>query len=150
MPLPEVVEGDSEACWTLWDEVIDSQWSHSPSALLWRDEGQDALVPEDAPLSLAHVLGLARRNQRVCPLPGKWLALHDVLTLDGARQFGPAAPRPLCCRTWSATSALTKRLRLRDQIAWAADYGGLRGVYEYLHRLHEDDWLHFSPPPGCA
>ena len=144
LPQPDVVEDDSEAGWSLWDEVVESQWPAPIGAILSRNEPDHAAAPIEGPLSLDAVLALARKNNRVCPMPGQWLVLYDVLTIDGARKLGPFAPRPLCGRAWTSSSAIAKRLRMRDQIVWTADYGGLRAVYDFLWGLKEEDWLHFG------
>lgn len=39
---------------------------------------------------------------------------------------------------------MQKRLRLRDQIEWAAQAGALQGVFEFLSGLREEEWLHFG------
>jgi len=145
LPLPEVVEDDSEAGWTLWDTSVKSQWPHAGgSDTFVSSHRPPAFVPAGHPLTIDAVLAVARIHNRVCPMPARWLLLHDLLTLGGARRHTPVAPPPLCGRAWTSTSAITKRVRLREQINWAADYGGLRDVYDWLLALDEGDWLHFG------
>lgn len=54
------------------------------------------------------------------------------------------APAPIDGPGWAASSAMQKRLRLRDQIEWAAQAGALQGVFEFLSGLREEEWLHFG------
>lgn len=94
-----------------------------------------------APLSLDDVMLVARKNNRACPMPAQWQALHDVLA--GQRQQGPAAPAPIDGSAWDAVSPMQKRLRLRDQIVWAERAGALAAVHAFLVALAEEQWLHF-------
>jgi hypothetical protein len=145
LPLPEVFEDDSEAGWTLWDTSVASQWPSAggPPAFVLAQRPL-AFIPAGHPLTVDAVLAVARVHNRVCPMPARWLLLHDRLTLGGARRHTPVAPPPLCGRAWTSTSAITKRVRMREQITWAADYGGLRDVYDWMLGLDESDWLHFG------
>lgn len=160
-PLPEVVEEDSEACWALWEELADREQSDKPAvgrATTQSDASShwaaatrpadlpvltDTVLPSmSEPLTVGTVLTLSKRNNRVSPLPGQWLMLHDILTLNGTRKLKPYPPEPIVGRAWVATSAMNKRIRMRDMIMWAADYGGLSAVYDFLQQLEEDEWLH--------
>lgn len=40
------------------------------------------------------------------------------------------------------TPAISKMLRLREHIHWAADHGCLTEVYDFLRALPESDWHH--------
>jgi hypothetical protein len=144
-PLPEVIEDDSDAGWALWDTTVASLWPcHDVAETSALIRPPQPLVPAGAPITIDTVLAVARVHNRVCPMPARWLLLHDLLTLGGTRRHTPAAPAALCGRAWTSTSAITKRIRLRQQITWAADYGSLRAVYEDLYALDESDWLHFG------
>jgi hypothetical protein len=157
--LPEVVEEDSEACWAMWEELAEREASAKPAvarragepALDWAASTAPAdltemsnlpLAPVAGPLTIGTVLALSKKNNRVCPMPGQWLMLHDILTLNGTRKLKPYPPEPVCGRAWVSTSAMNKRIRMRDQIMWAADYGGLSAVHDFLQHLTEDEWLH--------
>ena len=158
--LPEVVEEDSEACWAMWEELAEREASAKPEvarpaqpepALDWAAQTAPAglgeladlpLVAMAGPLTVGTVLALSKKNNRVCPMPGQWLMLHDILTLNDTRKLKPYPPEPVCGRAWVSTSAMNKRIRMRDQIMWAADYGGLSAVHDFLQHLTEDEWLH--------
>lgn len=95
-------------------------------------------------VTLDEVMNLARRNNRACPLPAPWAALHDLLparVIDGRTQ---SPPPPVDRKGWAATSAMQKRLRLRDQIEWADRAGVLQAAHDFLARLPEEHWHHFD------
>ena len=159
IPVPEVVEQDSEACWAMWEELIerDSTMKHEvvrpgrqPGTTVWDQTASAGLREQDAmlepvpldELTVGTVLALSKKNNRICPVAGQWLMLHDILTLGGRRNLKPAAPEPVTGRAFVATSSINKRIRMRDQILWAADYGGLAAMYEFLLQLPEEDWCH--------
>src|SRR5687768_11645520 len=68
--------------------------------------------------------------------------------LLSARQAGGGrsipAPAPIDGPAWAATSAMQKRLRLRDQIEWAERERALAAVFEFLLALPDDQWHHFD------
>ena len=93
------------------------------------------------PLSLDEVMVLARKNNRVCPMPDAWQALHELL--GAQQQPGAAAPAPIDGPAWGVVSPMQKRLRLRDQMEWAEAAGALAAVHAFLVGLPEEQWLHF-------
>ncbi|GAC1525740.1 MAG: hypothetical protein NVS2B4_01930 [Ramlibacter sp.] len=95
-----------------------------------------------APLSLDDVMLVARKNNRACPMPASWQALHGVLaalTPPGGRPLPTLVDGP----AWDVVSPMQKRLRLRDQIEWAESAGALDAVHRFLLALGEEQWLHF-------
>lgn len=103
-----------------------------------------AVLRQRPAVDLEAVMQLVRRNNRACPLPEPWAAFHAGLPprLAGGQRF--PAPAPIDGPAWAASSAMQKRLRLRDQIEWAAQAGALQGVFESLSRLREEEWLHIG------
>lgn len=101
-------------------------------------------APAARSVTLEEVMGLARRNNRACPLPAPWAAFHRLLPPreSQGRRFTP--PAPVDGAAWGATSAMQKRLRLRDQIEWADRAGVLPAVHEFLSALPEEQWHHFD------
>ena len=87
------------------------------------------------------VMLVARRNNRACPMPPAWQALHDLLA--GQAQPGRPVPPPIDGPAWDAVSPMQKRLRLRDQIEWAERAGSLASLHRFLVGLDEEQWLHF-------
>ena len=94
-----------------------------------------------APVSLDEVMLVARRNNRACPMPGAWAALHALLVAQAPHAAG--VPAPVDGPAWDAVSPMQKRLRLRDQLEWAERIGALAAVHGHLLKLDEEDWLHF-------
>lgn len=94
------------------------------------------------PLSLDEVMVVARKNNRACPMPDAWQALHELL--GAQQQHGPAAPAPIDGPAWGVVSPMQKRLRLRDQMEWAEAAGALAAVHAFLVGLPEEQWLHFG------
>ena len=95
-------------------------------------------------MTVAQVLNLARKNNRVCPMPGPWQQLYDMLPNKEqvGRDWRPQAP--LTGGAWSATPAISKRMCLRDHIEWADSHGILDDVYLFLKALPDDEWLHIE------
>lgn len=105
---------------------------------------QQPVKAQAAPVSLEAVMLLARSNNRACPLPEPWARFHRLLPPRVANGQRMPAPAPVDGRAWSATSAMQKRLRLRDQMEWAAREGALQAVFAFLSGLPEEEWEHFG------
>lgn len=102
---------------------------------------------DDGPLAnptVADVMNLARRSNRSAPIPLAWRQLHALLPVRGHLGFYTRAPEPLDGPLWDRTSPMNKRLRLREQVEWAARTGALVAVYDLLRVLPEDCWGHFD------
>jgi hypothetical protein len=88
------------------------------------------------------ILALARRNQRVCPLPQQWNRLYELLPDKRRVGNGWQPALPLILAAWDTTPAMMKMLRLQEHIEWATDHGALPQVARFLASLPEDQWLH--------
>lgn len=139
-PLPEVVETDSETLWKMFVE-LDEQHAASfsrtvPSTVtgLWSD-GES----QQEALSVQTVMAEARRHNRVCPIEVEWRRLHALL-LNAA----PDAPAPIVGAELRRTPPLVRRIRVRDQVEWAAERGLLREVLDFIEALPEDHWIHMG------
>lgn len=161
---PVPLEETSESAWQMFQELQRvhgqpvSQSKDAPPASV--PKGFEATQPMQAAAppsqaqtpprpagpvaSLDAVMQLARRNNRACPLPEPWAALHRHLPprLAGGKSY--PAPAPVDGGAWGVTSAMQKRLRLRDQIEWAEREKGLQAVFEFLLGLREEEWHHFG------
>jgi hypothetical protein len=104
-----------------------------------------AAPPEPLGLSLAplevslyEVLADIRKNNRVCPLPTRWLEFYRLLeTMAGGT---PMPPAPLVGSAWAASPPLAKRNCLREQVEWAEAHKGLNAAHEFLSGLGDADW----------
>ncbi len=94
--------------------------------------------------SLEEVFAEAKKNNRVCPQPQRWQELYDMLPKKQRKGTGWEPSLPLILAAWWDTSALSKILRLREHIEWAAQHGCLHDVYSFLCDLPEDQWYHFG------
>lgn len=93
-----------------------------------------------APLevSLYEVLADIRKNNRVCPLPTRWLEFYRLL--ESMAGGSPLPPAPLVGSAWAASAPLAKRNCLREQVDWAEAHKGLNAAHEFLSGLSDADW----------
>ncbi len=163
IPTPDTEERDTETAWAAFTELearhedrfaetvpasvpgtlSPTERAFAPTApgMLPRPARAAPVAAQKGP-GLAELLVESRRNDRVCPLPGAWQALYQML--PDKRQQGTVwepAP-PISGPAWKATSATPKRLCLRDHLEWAASHDAARVVLEYLQGLPEEEWLH--------
>lgn len=95
-------------------------------------------------ISIDQVLAIATENNRVCLQPQKWQQLYELLPNKSRKGAGWEPPLPLILAAWRDTPSMSKRLRLREHIEWAAKHGCLKQVYEFMQSLPEDEWLHIG------
>lgn len=90
-------------------------------------------------VTLEEVLKEIKKNNRVCPQPEKWDNLYKML--PNKERVGNAwnPGLPLILAAWYDTPHLSKMLRLKEHVEWAADYGKLEGVYQLLKNLKENE-----------
>jgi hypothetical protein len=100
--------------------------------------------PMATAVTLEQAMSMARRNNRACPLPAHWAAFFKLLPPRVAEGRAFAPPAPVDGPAWAATSAMQKRLRLRDQIEWAERQGALQVAHDFLAALPEEQWHHFD------
>lgn len=104
---------------------------------------EPAAFPLPGQVLTAHDVMLeARRFNRVCPRPDAWQRLYDLI--PGKIESGPLRQPnpPLVGDAWNVTSAMPKRMCLRDQVEWAEHHGALEAVMQFLKALPEDQWYH--------
>lgn len=103
-----------------------------------------AAPPAPQPLTGELVMAEARRFNRVCPLPEQWHQLYDLLPAKIVRGGRSLPPPPITGPAWQATSAMPKRMCLRDHIEWAEHHGALEVVMLFLQSLPESQWHHMD------
>ena len=139
-----------DACWEALDRrVRETAWDLKPQPARARGNRGPASKPpqtsQATPVQVDDVMRLARLCDRVCPTPTAWMRLQQLLrVLVPARPTDPA-PVALDALEWGTTTDLQKRLRLREQLAWAQHHGGLHVAHEFLFALSESDWHHHTP-----
>jgi hypothetical protein len=98
----------------------------------------DGLSLEAQDASLYEVMGVVRRDNRVCPQPSRWLEFYRVL-----QDAAPAAarpPEPVIGSAWAVTPPLAKRTLFEQQLEWADQNKALQAAYEFLKALRDTDW----------
>lgn len=100
------------------------------------DLGALSLAPAET--TLYEALAEIRRDNRVCPLPTRWLEFYRLLqeSSDGT----PLPPQPLTGSAWASTPALAKRMCFREQVEWADRHGCLKPAFEFIEKLPDSDW----------
>ncbi|HZY17955.1 MAG TPA: hypothetical protein VFE82_05695 [Ramlibacter sp.] len=153
---PDALEETSESAWQRFLAL-----QEAPGADFERTQAQSGRLAFDptrpmepqadrdaasgtGPVTLDDVMVLARRNNRACPVPAQWAAFHRLLPTQALQGRVLVAPPPLQNAEWPATSPISKRLRLRDQIEWAARTGALQVAHDFLAALPEDQWHHLG------
>jgi hypothetical protein len=159
IPTPDADERNTDSIWDLWQKTHKAQeagFAETAPAAVTPAGGDTAFAatqpvglsrapvpaPTRAPkaLSLQDAMVEARRNNRVCPKPPRWQQLYDMLP-----ERTPTRPTPpLLGVSWNATPSLSKRMCLREHLAWAETKGALPAVVEFLRQLPEEDWHHMG------
>ncbi|HEY1231230.1 MAG TPA: hypothetical protein VGF26_28340, partial [Ramlibacter sp.] len=55
------------------------------------------------------------------------------------------APYPIERRRWDGATDEEKAQRLREQLGWAEERGGLYAAQRFLHEMDESEWHHRAP-----
>ncbi|OGP84606.1 MAG: hypothetical protein A2V87_02935 [Deltaproteobacteria bacterium RBG_16_58_17] len=87
------------------------------------------------------MLQFVQSEGRICPEPGKWHDLWEMLPDKKRIGSGWQPPLPLILAAWDNTSGIEKMLRLRQHIQYAVEKGILN-IDQYLRNLTQNDW-HF-------
>lgn len=160
IPAPEALEGNSDSVWDLWHRtqraheagyaetaaapVVPAQASdpYAPTApaRLTRREPAEVRPPAPKPPTINDAMVEVRRNNRVCPNPARWQQLYEMLPNRTAARPTP----PLVGASWQATPSLSKRMCLREHLAWAETHASLPQVLDFLKQLPEEEWHHMG------
>lgn len=160
IPAPEALEGNSDSVWDLWHRtqraheagyaetapapVVPSEASdpYAPTApaRLSRREVPAVRPPAPKPPTINDAMVEVRRNNRVCPNPVRWLELYEMLPNRTESRPTP----PLVGASWQATPSLSKRMCLREHLAWAETNESLPRVLDFLKQLPEEEWHHMG------
>jgi len=92
--------------------------------------------------TLETVLAQIQANNRVCPMPQKWQQLYELLPNKRRAGAGWEPSLPLILAAWDNTPAMSKMLRLREHIEWAAAHNCIDEVHTFLEALPEEQWHH--------
>jgi hypothetical protein len=171
IPAPEAIHGDGDTAWALWHEANQQHEQKFaptapmtspppvPTTLSPEEQAWAATQPAGAlekallaprrreaqPLfTLEGAMLVARRNNRVCPRPERWLEFSAMLPPKKTLRGMMKPPAPITGPAWAATPSLTKRLCFREQIEWAEQAGLLESVMAFMQSMPETDWLHMG------
>jgi hypothetical protein len=90
--------------------------------------------------TMADTLALATAGGRVCPQPGEWQRLYDLLPNTRRQGDGWEPPLPLILSAWHFSEDWQRAARLREHLAWAEAQGRLDRVHAFLAALPDDAW----------
>lgn len=164
MPLPEVVQKESDSAWELWNQVSEQHearfantepapagqpaeetgWANTaPAGQLQKGGPPPRIQVQTQPaVCLEAALKIARRNNRVAPRQQQWQQLVAMLpprkTVRGTEQPPPAITGP----AWAATPERAKRLCFREHLEWAERVAVLQQVMDFMEATPEEEWLH--------
>jgi hypothetical protein len=139
--LPEVVEKNTDSSWQMFlalqsqDEAPYAPTQPSDMQALYASPHVD-----QSRLTVSDVMIEARRLNRVAPCEPRWQQLHVLLKAAGRGD----PPPPLAGLEGSATPPLVKRIRVRDQVEWAAENGLLEPLLQFFISLPENQWVHIG------
>jgi hypothetical protein len=86
-----------------------------------------------------------QEQERVCPEPGKWDQLWEMLPNREQKNTGGwNPPLPLILAAWPHTSVIQKRLRLIEHIEYAESHGVIEEISSFLKSLPESQWVHLG------
>ena len=106
-----------------------------------RPGGAPSRSPASA-FTLQEALAEIRKDNRISPLPTRWLEFYRLLRQEG--DGSPLPAEPLIGSAWAATPPLAKRMCFREQVEWADAHGCLGPAVIFLKSLPESDWNYVS------
>lgn len=168
IPAPDVVQKESDSAWALWNEAHQQHERRfaqtapattpplAPEDLHWLPTQPAGMTSLTAPRTMAATRAaqpiftleaamlVARRNNRVCPRPQRWIEFSALLPARRGVRGLQQPPAPSTGAAWKITPALTKRLCFREQIEWADRAGVLERVMAFMQSMPEEEWLHMG------
>ena len=102
--------------------------------------GSLSLAPVE--VTLYEALAEIRKDNRISPLPTRWLEFYRLLQEEG--DGAPLPAEPLTGSAWASTPPLAKRMCFREQVEWADAHGCLAAAVSFLRSLPDADWNYVS------
>jgi hypothetical protein len=163
IPAPDTLEKNSDSIWDLWHKTHsahEASFADTAPAAASDKNPNDPRFAATEPASLERArpesngirplpvklptvdeaMTEARRNNRVCPLPDRWVELYQMLPNRKPNRPTP----PLIGPVWKATPSISKRMCLREHLEWAEASGNLAEVLDFLRQLPEEEWHHMG------
>ncbi|WP_427911508.1 hypothetical protein ACPWT1_12500 [Ramlibacter sp. MMS24-I3-19] len=166
IPTADAQEKDTASAWALFNELTRKQENrfapttagsgHVPlrEPAATPAPGYEATAPaamqhgaaagREPPLGIDELMTEARRNNRVCPRLDDWQKLYALLPGKQEVEGRMQPPPPISPQAWRVTSAMVKRLCLRDHLEWAVSHDAVLPVLMFLRKLPEENWLHME------
>lgn len=94
---------------------------------------------------LEALMEYVRDNKRICPMPGQWHELWQLLPNRKQKTSGGwDPPLPLILAAWDHSPGMSKMMRLQEHIEYADRNGVLEDVDRFLRALPENEWFHLG------
>jgi hypothetical protein len=139
--LPEVVEKDTDSSWQMFLALQSrDQAPYEPTLPSDLQALHGSRPGAESRLTVNDVMIEARRLNRVAPCEPRWQQLHVLLQAAGRGD----PPPPITGVEATATPPLVKRIRVRDQVEWAAQNGLLESLFQFFTSLPENQWVHIG------
>ena len=95
---------------------------------------------DPAAADIEGLIGLCRKDGRVCPVPKAWHRLWRLLQ-EKTQTNGRWSPSlPLILDGWHYSSDVEKANRVEEHLRWAVDHGALEEVGRFLAGQPDDQW----------
>jgi hypothetical protein len=165
IPKPEAVEKNTDTTWAEWSNLAAAENRRfadtAPASGTTRYSAEERSYAPTTPaplqnlrarpaaparreLTVVEVMVEARRNNRVCPKPARWLQFYDMLPDKKPTIAGWEPAPPLVDAAWNDTPSIPKRMCFREHIEWAASHGCLQQVFTFMKSLPEGEWHHMG------
>lgn len=122
--------------------VGDPRYATTVPAALLRPTEPAALAPTIHHVTLEQAMHEARRSNRICPQSQEWQRLYQMLPGKKQMSRGWEPQVPLTGSAWGVSTAMAKRMCLRDHLEWAQRKGCLDEIFAFLKSLPEESWYH--------
>lgn len=161
IPAAEATELTTDTTWAMWSDLAASEnrgfadtvpptttmrysseersYAATVPAALEQQQGRAPLRGKRE-LTVDEVIVEARKNNRVCPMPARWVELYDMLPDKTRSEPTP----PLVEGAWKATPSIPKRMCFREHIEWAGEHACLDKVFTFMKTLPENEWHHMG------
>lgn len=91
-------------------------------------------------MTLEEAIAMSTQNDRVCPQPSPWTAIHRRLAKVPV--LGDKLPLPLILGGWHYSSDQEKQSRFHLHLAFADQHGLMEFVAQRMNEMAESDWHH--------
>jgi len=90
--------------------------------------------------TVEEIMDAATKAGRVCPQPGEWHRLWELLPDRRRKGAGWNPSLPLILAAWNNTSDAEKRDRFHLHLRWAQEHNALAQITDFITNLKPEDW----------